>query len=561
MTRRVGRLLAVLGLLAAPPGRVADATTNNPGGTAGNTATSTPTGVASTTGSTATAATGSTPVNVAGSTGSTPTGMAGRTSDPALDGDWVFNGKPGFPGVALATFQRDASGWSGTLTTAWYGPQVLGDIVAEGDALRFGVGNGNPRLPPQPWTARLNGGRLELSGRIWNSRVDVFGHRGSAAEVQARQFALQTLPPMRPLSPNGLARTPPMGWSSWNRFADRIDDRIVRQVADAMVRSGLRDAGYVYVNIDDGWQGARDADGAIHPNRRFPDMRALADYLHARGLKLGLYSSPGPKTCAGYTGSYGHVAQDARSYAGWGVDFLKYDLCSGEAFFRDADAIERAYDAMGQALRASGRPIMFSLCEYGREQVGRWGRKVGGHLWRTSGDIENRYSSMAANGFDHAGDPADSGPGGWNDPDMLEIGNNGLGPDAERTHLSLWALDAAPLILGNDPRHMDRRTRALLSTPGVIAIDQDPGGIGGRRVRASDGIEVWRRPLANGRVAVGLFNRGAVPAATTLAPSDAGLDAIVRIRDAWTGRTLAPTQARFEIAPEGVKLLLVSGRK
>jgi alpha-galactosidase len=197
-----------------------------------------------------------------------------------------------------------------------------------------------------------------------------------------------------------------MGWSSWNKFADRIDDKTVRAMADAMVATGLRDAGYRYINIDDGWQGERDAQGVLHPNARFPDMKALADYVHARGLKIGIYSSQGPRTCAGYEGSYGHVQQDAQTFAAWGFDYLKYDLCSGEWFYPDADTVKRSYHEMGAALAATGRPIVFSLCEYGRFDVGTWGRDVGGQLWRTTGDITDDYATMARIGFDKNGDPA-----------------------------------------------------------------------------------------------------------------------------------------------------------
>ena len=288
--------------------------------------------------------------------------------------------------------------------------------------------------------------------------------------------------PLGTLAPDGLAATPPMGWSSWNRFADRIDDATIRAMADALVTSGLRDAGYVYVNIDDGWQGTRGPDGALRANDRFPDMKALADYVHARGLKLGIYSAPGPRTCAGYEGSYGHVAQDARTFAAWGVDYLKYDLCSGEWFYDTAERVKQAYHAMGQALRATGRPILFSLCEYGRFDVADWGRSVGGHVWRTTGDITDDYKTMADIGFERNPRFPHHGPGGWNDPDMLEVGNGGMTRDEYRTHMALWAMQAAPVIMGHDLRRMTDDTPRLLAMLAVISIDQV------RLVEQCDGI-------------------------------------------------------------------------
>jgi alpha-galactosidase len=342
-----------------------------------------------------------------------------------------------------------------------------------------------------------------------------------------------------------IAPTPPMGWSSWNHFGAKIDDKTVRAVADAMVASGLKDAGYVYVNIDDGWEGERDAAGEIRPNPKFPDMKALADYLHARGLKLGLYSSPGPKTCAGFEGSGGHEAQDARTYARWGVDYLKYDLCSlGPAMIaagsiEGAHAIEaRAYRAMRQALDAAGRPVVFSLCQYGFNQVWRWGADVGGNLWRTTGDIEDSYKRMAEIGFSQAGLAKYAGPGRWNDPDMLEVGNGGMSATEYRTHMSLWALLAAPLIAGNDPGAMSLETRAILTNKGVLAIDQDPLGRPADRVSAEGPLEIWARDLTDGARAVGLFNRSDFPARMRLNLADLGQGGRARALDVWTGRDL-----------------------
>lgn len=375
------------------------------------------------------------------------------------------------------------------------------------------------------------------------------------AQATQRTFRVMPLPPMRTVEQTPLARTPPMRWSSWNRFGEGIDDATIRAIADAMVSSGLRDAGYVYVNIDDGWQGKRDAHGNIRPNAKFPDMKALADYVHSRGLKLGIYSSPRPRTCAGYEGSYGHVAQDARTYAAWGVDYLKYDLCSGEWFYDTRERVERSYTEMGAALRATGRPIIFSLCEYGRFDVGSWGRDVGGHLWRTTGDITDDYRTMARIGSEDNGDPADAGPGGWNDPDMLEIGNGRMSAAEYCTHIALWAMSAAPLLMGNDVREMDAPTRALIENRQAIAIDQDPLGSAGHAVRVDGDLAIWRRDLANGDAAIAIFNRGEAAREAKLAVEDIGASAPCTLRDVWTGAAIAAGTRQFSVPAHGVVFL------
>jgi alpha-galactosidase len=362
------------------------------------------------------------------------------------------------------------------------------------------------------------------------------------------------------------ASTPPMGWNSWNHFAAKIDDATVRAQADAMVSSGLRDAGYRYINIDDTWEGARGADGAIQPNARFPDMKALADYVHAKGLKLGIYSSPGPKTCAGYEGSQGHEAQDARTYAAWGIDYLKYDLCSlgpsmiAAGSLEKAQAIElTAYQKMGEALRATGRPIVYSLCQYGFDQVWRWGGDVGGNLWRTTGDIEDKYPRMAEIGFGQAGLAKYARPGRWNDPDMLEVGNGGMNPTEYRTHMSLWALLAAPLLAGNDLSKMSPDTLAILTNRDVIAIDQDPAGLQGDRVRAEGPLEIWVKPLAGGARAVGLFNRSDLPAEMAVDFAEVGVSGAVKTRNVWAATDLGAISGYTAIVPAHGVLLLRLG--
>ncbi len=361
------------------------------------------------------------------------------------------------------------------------------------------------------------------------------------------------------------ALTPPMGWNSWNHFAAKVDDATVRAEADAMVKSGMRDAGYRYINIDDTWEGTRDAQGVIHPNAKFPDMKALADYVHSKGLKLGIYSSPGPKTCAGYEGSLGHEVQDAQTYAAWGIDYLKYDLCSLSAPMIAAGSIEKAqaieleaYQKMGAAIRATGRPMVYSLCQYGFAQVWRWGPQVGGNAWRTTGDIDDHFRRMVEIAEMQAGLAKYATPGHWNDPDMLEVGNGGMNAIEYRTHISLWAILAAPLLAGNDLSTMTPETQSILTNREVIAIDQDPAGRQGDRVKAEGGLEIWTRPLADGTQAVGMFNLTDQPANVEVNFADLGIAGAVKARDVWAGKDLGPlTSYRLALPAHGVMLLKV----
>ncbi|HEX5282570.1 MAG TPA: glycoside hydrolase family 27 protein [Bryocella sp.] len=364
-----------------------------------------------------------------------------------------------------------------------------------------------------------------------------------------------------------LAATPPMGWNSWNHYRAKVDDATIRATADAMVKSGMRDAGYIYVNIDDTWEGQRDGRGNIQANSKFPDMKALADYVHSKGLKLGIYSSPGAKTCAGYEGSLGHEEQDAKTYAAWGIDYLKYDLCGLRTEMKGAPNPEAAhqimidaYEKMHNALLATGRPIVFSLCQYGDDAVWRWGTSVGGNLWRTTGDISDKYSRMAEIGFGQAGLAKYAGPGHWNDPDMLEVGNGGMKLDEYRTHMSLWAILAAPLLAGNDLTAMTPETVALLTNPQVVAIDQDALGKEGDRVSAEGPIEIWMRPLSRGGAAIGVFNRNPGVQTTTLDLRQFGFAPSARVQDVWADKQM-PSAAHpyaLTIPGHGVVLLQVS---
>jgi alpha-galactosidase len=363
-----------------------------------------------------------------------------------------------------------------------------------------------------------------------------------------------------------LAATPPMGWNSWNHFHSKVDDATVRAQADAMVSSGMRDAGYMYVNIDDTWEGERDAQGVIHANSKFPDMKALADYVHGKGLKLGIYSSPGLKTCAKYEGSYGHEEQDAQTWAQWGIDYLKYDLCSFRDQMKQAPTAEAAhkmmvdaYTKMHDALVKTGRPIVYSLCQYGNDAVWRWGASVGGNAWRTTGDIGDRYQSMERIGFSQAGLSKYAAPGHWNDPDMLEVGNGGMNVDEYRTHMSLWALLAAPLLAGNDLSTMTPETVSLLTNREVVAIDQDKAGTQGERIWAEGPMEVWARSLADGSKAVALFNRHPGPMDMHVDFRQLGVNGPARIRNIWDAKDLASASEFSATVPgHGVVLLRVS---
>ena len=350
-----------------------------------------------------------------------------------------------------------------------------------------------------------------------------------------------------------VARTPPMGWNSWNYFHRSVTEQDIKAAADAMVANGMKAAGYEYVNIDDGWAGARNANGELQPDSKFPNMKALADYVHARGLKLGIYSSPGPKTCAGYTGSYGHVQQDADLFAAWGIDYLKYDLCSYRRIMQekapnDPAAQMRlmiaAYARMGKALKATGRPIVFSLCQYGWDSVWQWGPSVGGNLWRTTGDVQPNWNRIYDIIEMQAGLAKYAGPGHWNDPDMLEVGNGRLTLAEDRSQFSMWAMFAAPLPAGNDLPAMSPQVLRILTNRGVIAIDQDRLGKEATRAYTDGEVEVWTRHLEHGALAIAVLNAGASRYASDpfhLNFKRLGLQGPQQGKNLWTGREVTLT--------------------
>jgi alpha-galactosidase len=341
-----------------------------------------------------------------------------------------------------------------------------------------------------------------------------------------------------------------MGWNSWNKFGCNIDAALIRRMADTMVSSGMKNAGYQYVIIDDCWHGERDAHGDIQPDeKRFPDgIKELADYVHGRGLRLGIYSDAGIKTCAGRPGSRGYEYQDAKQYAAWGVDYLKYDWCNTGT--ENADA---AYLTMSHALRTSGRDIVFSMCEWGISQPWLWARNTG-NSWRTTSDIydawegKKDYSIGVMNILDANAELYPfAGPGHWNDPDMLEVGNGGMSDAEYRAHFSLWAMLAAPLIAGNDLSNMSAATRAILLNKEIIAIDQDALGTQAHRAAKTGDAEVWVRPVSGGGRAVALLNRGmaAIPIAVTWQQLDYPDHLHARLRDVWRAEDLGTAKARY----------------
>jgi alpha-galactosidase len=372
-----------------------------------------------------------------------------------------------------------------------------------------------------------------------------------------------------------LAPTPPMGWNSWNHFGCDVSEELIRETVDAMVASGMRDAGYVYVNIDDCWHGERDGDGFIHPDpERFPSgMKALADYVHSKGLKLGIYSDAGWKTCAGRPGSRGYEYQDALSYARWGIDYLKYDWCDTEAL-----SAEGAYLTMRDALFAAGRPVVLSICEWGVNQPWEWASMVG-HLWRTTGDIAACFDCEADLGdwsswgvmriLDmQAGLRIYAGPGHWNDPDMMEVGN-GMSESEDRAHFSMWAMLAAPLIAGNDLRTMSGATQSILTNREVIAVDQDPLGIQGFKYSDDGDLEIWFKPLAEEDWAMCILNRGTSSQEVELAWQDEAVvddltgrktnfeARLYRIQDLWTGEYLGTTRQKLVADLPGHDVLML----
>ncbi len=481
--------------------------------------------------------------------------LAAPAYGQSLTGRWAANGSALANGEVpkfILNLKQDGDKLSGTLQSLGF----INDVTGKATGAHFelwGVGWNDPK----PFViGDLVGGELHASQ--WGDRI--VAHKAAAADEILLPAYIEP-PTLHKVKFNGLAMTPPMGWNSWNLFAEKVDDKTVRTMADAMASSGMRDAGYIYVNIDDTWEGVRDAQGNLQTNHKFPDMKALADYIHSKGLKLGIYSSPGPRTCASYPASYGHEAQDAKTFASWGIDYLKYDWCSAGAIYKN-DALQPVYQKMGDALAATGRPIVFSLCEYGMGGVEKWGAYVSGNLWRTTGDIRDSWDSMMSNIEKQVPTAPYAGPGHWNDPDMLEIGNGHMTDDEYRTHMSLWALTAAPLLAGNDIRSMSPVTKSILMNSEVIAIDQDPLGKQASPIKEGD-LETWIKPLADGGAAVGVVNLGPAAVQTTIQTSDLNLARpVAKARDLWSHREVQLIKDSYTatIPSHGTLLLRVWAR-
>ncbi len=376
------------------------------------------------------------------------------------------------------------------------------------------------------------------------------------ASLALLPLALAALLPAAPRADaQQVAATPPMGWNSWNYFAEKVTDKDIRAAADEIVASGMKDAGYIYINIDDTWEGERDASGVLHTNSKFPDMKALADYVHSKGLKIGIYSGPGTKTCGGYAASLGHEEQDAKMYAAWGIDYLKYDLCSfiPDVMLKQAphDEVQQmrlmvaAYTKMGKALQSTGRPIVYSLCQYGWDSPWEWAPALGGNSWRTTGDINPHWDRIYTILSQQAGLEKYAGPGHWNDPDMLEVGNGKLTLAENRSHFSMWAMLASPLLAGNDLPHMKPEIKAILTNRDVIAIDQDPLGHQASRIYSDGEVDVWARHLSGGAMAVAILNAGSDRVATHpfhLDLAKLGLHGAQQSKNLWTGNSVELTQ-------------------
>jgi alpha-galactosidase len=458
------------------------------------------------------------------------------------------------------------------------GSPFLFTIAASGDRPMTYAASGLPA------GLTLNSSNGQITGRIekkgeYTVNLKVANRLGSASGK------------FRIVCGDTLALTPHMGWNSWYVWENHVTDKIMREAADAMVSSGMMDHGYMYVNIDDCWSvkpGAsdlslggepRDASGRINSNKRFPDMKGLTDYIHAKGLKAGTYTSPGPRTCAGHVGAYEHEEQDVERFVEWGFDFLKYDWCSYNKIAADKSVpeLQKPYRKISEIIARQKRDIVLNLCQYGMGNVWEWGQQVGGQSWRTAGDLGQKFEEIATalfrDGFDlyAARELHKYGrPGGWNDPDYLLVGylSNWKGqtaptpltPDEQYSHISLWSLVAAPLIFSGDITRLDDFTTGLLCNDEVIDVDQDPLGKPGKRASKQGELEVWARDLEDGSKAVGLFNRGKSDSKVTALWPDLGLSGRRKVRDLWRQSDLGVFENKFEsvVPPGGVVLVRIT---
>src|SRR6266478_5955790 len=478
-----------------------------------------------------------------------------------LTGNWVVRDPlpDGTFGTTYLDLHQEGSRITGTIrVTQFYFKIVDGTGGSEGFTLTGSMMDGSNERRVK-YEGKLVGDELHVATRRRpdSELIQMVAHRAPPGE--GAYPARLPLPAIHKVADNGLAKAPPMGWNSWNKFAGRVDDAAVREMADAMANNGMKEAGYQYINIDDTWEAGRDTRGNITTNKKFPDMKALADYVHAKGLKIGIYSSPGPNTCAGYEGSYGHEEQDAETYAAWGIDYLKYDWCGARSLYTDQE-MRALYQVMGDALLKTGRPILYSLCQYGRAEVWKWGADVGGNAWRTTGDIRDTWDSMTTIGFSQDQLAPWAAPGHWNDPAMLRGGNGGMTDDEYRTHMSLWSILAAPLLAGNDLRSMTPAILEILTNREVIAVNQDKEGKQGSRISKTGDQEIWARPLAGSARAVAIFNRATEAATLTVPWSDLGISGKAQVRDLWEHKVIEVQGPAYSltIPAHGVVMLRVS---
>jgi len=476
------------------------------------------------------------------------------------------------------TFRDTRSGSEVTETETT--PYILTPTVAQtpkiNGAATFGVRPGHPLVYLIPATGakplaykvqglpaglKLNSKTGVITGTVnkagnYTLTFTVTNSKGSAA----KKFTLAV--------GNKIGLTPALGWNSWNAWGLSVNDEKVRTAAREMSER-LAQHGWSYVNIDDGWEAeSRDANGKIVTNEKFPDMKGLTDYVHSLGLRMGIYSSPGPRTCGGYLGSYQHEDDDAITYGNWGIDYLKYDWCSYGQIAPsrpNLDDMKKPYQVMRKSLDKASRDILFSYCQYGMGDVWKWGAEEGGNSWRTTGDITDTWASMSGIGFNQDKAAPYAGPGHYNDPDMLVVGKVGWGPalhnsrltyDEQYTHISLWSLLASPLLIGCDMGHLDKFTLSLLTNDEVIAINQDELGKEARQYVKKDGYQIWVKELAGGRKAIGLFNLSDKYQTISLPKTDAVLKGYTKIRDAWRQQNL--TAVSGKVAPHGVLLVTVA---
>jgi alpha-galactosidase len=369
------------------------------------------------------------------------------------------------------------------------------------------------------------------------------------------------LPALRDLAPNGLALTPPMGWASRQKLGARMTDEAIRRSVAGLVESALNLLGYVHVELGDGWQGARDSQGVLHPSERFPDMKALGDYIHSQGLEFGITTSAAPKSCNGFEGSYGYEAQDARMFATWGVDYVVYDGCGTEKIYATQNEFRAAFQVMGDALRASGRDIVYVISLKGQPGVEQWAARAGANVWRTATELEENWAAVSAVGFAQTESESSVRPGAWSDPGLLQVGNSGMTADESRMQLNLWTVLAAPMMLGNDARMMMRDTVSLLSNRELIEISQDKLGRPGKRIAQTADTQVWARPLADGSVALAVFNTGKRTTSVAVNWQQLGIQGSRLVRDLWWHENLGiATDSYVVVLSAGTSMLLKLSR-